>query len=125
MNRACRFALVFFGWWAFASVLYAETAQVIKSDGAILRVLDRIAGKAADIILENEEHIVLGHLFIKLYECRYFSNDPRAEAYVLLEIKDVRAHKMKFQGWMLASSPALNPLDHARYDVWAVRCFMP
>ena len=27
-----------------------------------------------------------------------------------------------FSGWMIASSPALNALDHARYDVWVMRC---
>ncbi|MGB1970407.1 MAG: DUF2155 domain-containing protein, partial [Paracoccaceae bacterium] len=29
-----------------------------------------------------------------------------------------------FMGWMVASSPALNPLDHRRYDVWVLRCAM-
>ena len=27
-----------------------------------------------------------------------------------------------FSGWMLASSPALNALEHPRYDVWVLRC---
>ncbi|MDA9980314.1 DUF2155 domain-containing protein, partial [Yoonia sp.] len=27
-----------------------------------------------------------------------------------------------FAGWMLASAPALNAMDHPRYDVWALRC---
>ena len=27
-----------------------------------------------------------------------------------------------FEGWMIASSPALMALDHPRYDVWALRC---
>ncbi len=27
-----------------------------------------------------------------------------------------------FSGWMLASAPALNAMDHPRYDVWALRC---
>jgi len=27
-----------------------------------------------------------------------------------------------FDGWMIASAPALNALDHARYDVWVMRC---
>lgn len=27
-----------------------------------------------------------------------------------------------FAGWMFASSPALNPLEHAVYDVWVIDC---
>ena len=27
-----------------------------------------------------------------------------------------------FDGWMIASSPALNALDHPRYDVWVIGC---
>ncbi|MGB0439332.1 MAG: DUF2155 domain-containing protein [Paracoccaceae bacterium] len=27
-----------------------------------------------------------------------------------------------FEGWIIASSPALNAMDHARYDVWVLRC---
>ena len=27
-----------------------------------------------------------------------------------------------FSGWMFASSPALNPLDHPVYDVWVIDC---
>ncbi|MCW8843320.1 MAG: DUF2155 domain-containing protein, partial [Rhodobacteraceae bacterium] len=30
-----------------------------------------------------------------------------------------------FQGWMIASSPALSALDHPRYDVWVLRCKTP
>lgn len=27
-----------------------------------------------------------------------------------------------FRGWMFASTPALNPLEHAVYDVWVIDC---
>ena len=27
-----------------------------------------------------------------------------------------------FRGWMFASSPALNPLEHPVYDVWVINC---
>lgn len=27
-----------------------------------------------------------------------------------------------FQGWMFASSPGLNPLEHPLYDVWVISC---
>ena len=27
-----------------------------------------------------------------------------------------------FKGWMFASSPGLNPVQHATYDAWAISC---
>ena len=41
-----------------------------------------------------------------------------------LVINEQPEAKNIFDGWMIASSPALNPLDHSRYDVWALRCAM-
>ena len=45
-----------------------------------------------------------------------------AEAYAYLVIRDMARGRDMFSGWMLASSPALNALEHPRYDVWVVRC---
>lgn len=30
--------------------------------------------------------------------------------------------RQAFKGWMFASSPGLNPLEHATYDAWAISC---
>lgn len=35
------------------------------------------------------------------------------------------ASKQVFQGWMFASSPGLNPLQHPVYDAWVVACRNP
>lgn len=32
------------------------------------------------------------------------------------------ASRQVFQGWMFASSPGLNPLEHSLYDAWVVAC---
>lgn len=34
---------------------------------------------------------------------------------------DIEGEKI-FSGWMFASSPALNPLEHPVYDVWVIGC---
>ena len=48
---------------------------------------------------------------------------PEAEAH--LTIVDASAPQPVFDGWMIASSPALSALDHPRYDVWVMRCDVP
>ena len=30
-----------------------------------------------------------------------------------------------FSGWMYASSPGLNALEHPVYDIWVIRCTAP
>ena len=32
------------------------------------------------------------------------------------------APRQAFKGWMFASSPGLNPVEHATYDAWAISC---
>ncbi len=58
-----------------------------------------------------------------LGECRHPEDNATGEGYAYLTIYDgPDAEGPVFQGWMVASSPALNALDHARYDVWVLRC---
>jgi hypothetical protein len=44
------------------------------------------------------------------------------DAFALVQIKDWPRDETLFEGWMMASSPALNALEHPRYDVWVLRC---
>ena len=37
-------------------------------------------------------------------------------------ITDRNSRATLFDGWMVASSPALSALDDARYDVWVMAC---
>ena len=55
-------------------------------------------------------------------ECRFPTGNPSGDAYMLLTIHYNNAPEPIFRGWMIASAPALNALDHQRYDVWALRC---
>lgn len=93
--------------------------------GAVLRGLDKLNAKVADLTLRNGESAVLGVIEIVLKECRYPENDPSGDAYAFLTIREAGVARPVFSGWMIASSPALNPLDHARYDVWVLRCTLP
>lgn len=99
-------------------------ATVTSGNGAV-RVLDKITGRVQDLDLASGETLVLGHLSVTMGECRYPADNPSGDAYIQLVIQDSRAAEPVFSGWMVASAPALNPLDHSRYDVWALRCDIP
>lgn len=100
------------------------TAQVKtgSADGAILRGLDKVSGVVNDVTIPVNTEVKLGFLTVKLSECRYPVNNPAGDAFAHLTIVQDGHEEAAFDGWMTASSPALNPLDHARYDVWVLRC---
>lgn len=90
--------------------------------GALLRGLDRTAGTSEDFLLRPGETHAFGHLQVVLQECRYPRSAPLADAFAHLTILDTLQGRQVYSGWMVASSPALSALDHARYDVWVLRC---
>lgn len=103
--------------------VHAQEAVSIGS-GAILRGLDKVNGEVADLEMVSGQEAMLGNLLLRLEECRYPEGNPAGDAYAFVEVRDVNAGTSPpvFEGWMVASSPALNALDHARYDVWVLRC---
>lgn len=90
--------------------------------GGALRVLDKIDGRVTDLELRDGETAEVGTISVTLGECRYPADNPSGDAYALLSIRNTRDDAAVFEGWMIASAPALNALDHPRYDVWALRC---
>ncbi len=89
---------------------------------AVLRGLDKISGSSIDLEAAEEQITEFGTLRIEMHECRYPVGNPYGDAYARLTIRDTRLTEPAFQGWMVASSPALNALDHPRYDIWVIRC---
>ncbi len=99
-----------------------ETVKVTQAPGGVVRWLDKVSGQTVDIPLMDGQSKTQGRLTIKLTQCRYPVEDPSSNAFAYLIIHDSLVKKPIFQGWMIASSPALDPLDSPRYDVWLLRC---
>ncbi|MCB1390715.1 MAG: DUF2155 domain-containing protein [Rhodobacteraceae bacterium] len=89
---------------------------------AVLRALDKVSGEVEDLEVAVGGTVVYGRLSIDLSACRFPQDNPASDAFTFLTITDTRDNERVFQGWMVASSPALNALDHPRYDVWALSC---
>ena len=102
-----------------------QTEQQIvttQAAGAVLRGLDKVSGSLTDLEIWRGETVQFGRLEITLSDCRFTSEDPASDAFAHVDIVDTLSQSLAFSGWMIASSPALNALDHARYDVWVMRC---
>jgi hypothetical protein len=100
----------------------ANRDLVERGQGAVIRALDKVSGDVVELSLRNGESTSFGLIDIALRECRYPRGNPAGEAYAWIEIRTSARGTTDFEGWMIASSPALNALDHARYDVWVIRC---
>ena len=100
----------------------APREQVAAGPTGTLRVLDKLTGAVTDLELAEGERHELGFLAVTLVECRYPVENPAGDAFIFVDAFDLREEVDLFSGWMIASAPALNAMDHPRYDVWALRC---
>ena len=99
------------------------TRQSVESaGGAVLRALDKVSGEVREFELDAGERATMGLIEIELGECRFPEGNPAGDAFAWVEVRSPDRDTTDFEGWMIASSPALNALDHARYDVWVMRC---
>ncbi len=99
-----------------------QRGKAANAEGAILRGLDRVSGETRDLELATGDTAAFGRLQVTLGECRYPEDNPAGDAFAYLVIRYAAEPEPVFEGWMIASSPALNALDHPRYDVWVLRC---
>ena len=103
----------------------ADHPDNIVHNVVVLRALDKITARITEIELPVGEEARFGTLALKALYCRTRPPIEPPETFAYLEIDDLKrddARERVFEGWMVASSPALNALDHPRYAVWVIRC---
>lgn len=97
--------------------------------GVKLRALDKQTARTRVIDAYVDEVTTFGTLRIETLACRAAPplDPPEAKAYLRIFDRSVEAadqgrDRLVFSGWMFASDPAANPLEHAVYDVWPIAC---
>ena len=103
----------------------AETVEQGRAESGSfgeLRALDKVNGHTETSELSVGGTVRMFGLLVTLHECRYPADNPTGDAYGFVTIRSPQSGSVKFQGWMVASSSALNALDDRRYDVWLLRC---
>jgi len=92
---------------------------------AVLQGMDKVTAQVSTFAAPLNTPVRFGTLEIIAKTCAKRPAEEAPEAAAFLQIADERPRQPKralFSGWMFASSPALNPLEHAVYDVWVVDC---
>lgn len=126
--------------------LVAGAATFQQQDRATLRALDKITGRSTDIEVLVGEPVVFGSLKVELKACYQTPPEEVPESAAFLSIDSTQPVAVEnmtdavdaddvstvseenprlFSGWMYASSPGLNALEHPVYDVWVIRCKIP
>ena len=106
------------------------TAQAEDATGriAVLRALDKVTARTVDLEVPIDEPVRFGTLSVTVRYCRTRPPEDPPETFAFLEIDEAledRVGTRIFTGWMIASSPALNPLEHPVYAIWVVGCRHP
>jgi len=93
--------------------------------GAVLQGLDKITARVSTVPIAVGETGSYGTLRITVRACRERPPTETPESAAFLEISDQKPGEPPvalFSGWMFASSPALNALEHPVYDIWVLNC---
>jgi hypothetical protein len=91
----------------------------------MLRGLDKITGKPTDIAAPIGKPVQFATLTITARYCYSTPASETPETSAFIQIDDHRPDqgaKHVFSGWMYASSPSLNGMEHPLYDVWVINC---
>lgn len=99
----------------------AAQQAVTEATGAQLRGVDRINGDVFEVIVPTGQTARIEGISVRVNSCRYPVGNPSGDAFASMDIWDQTGNYL-FNGWMIASSPALSAMDHARYDIWVMRC---
>ncbi len=109
------------------SPVLALTAKdfTVTGNYAVLQGLDKVTARISTMEVALGEEVTFGSLKVVVRTCRKTPPTETPESTAFLEIDDDRADAASeriFTGWMFASSPALNALEHPVYDVWLLDC---
>jgi hypothetical protein len=145
VRSAARFAAIALlaGAGGFAPAAHGQSARIaLAADAAaagspaappkpngppvlMMRGLDKITGRPTDITAPIGKPVQFATLTITARYCYSTPPSETPETAAFVQIEDRRPDqpaRRVFSGWMYASSPGLNALQHPLYDVWVINC---
>ena len=110
--------------YAFVAVLMS-VAATNAGELAVLQGLDKVTARISTFEAPIDVPVRFGSLEITARTCQKRPPEETPESAAFLQIRDIKPGESPvavFTGWMFASSPALNALEHPVYDVWVIDC---
>ena len=109
--------------------LISQPLPLIANEGRFveIKILDKVSSKTDLLKLETGKELKFKGLLIKSLKCKNSEFDDNPEITAYIQVKDLTNKDNNevfiFNGWTFSSSPAVNPFDHAVYDIWLTRCY--
>lgn len=110
----------------------AEAAKRMRYDVAVIQALDKVSAESMRFEAAVGRPVRYKNLVFTVKACERSAADEALEdsiAHVTVESqpraapgKPTPPPRQAFRGWMYASSPGLNPLEHPIYDAWLITC---
>ena len=91
----------------------------------VMRGLDKITGRATTLLIPIGKSVQFATLTITARYCYSTPSTETPETAAFVQIDDRRPDQPArriFSGWMYASSPGLNGVEHPLYDAWVMTC---
>lgn len=92
---------------------------------AVLQGLDKVTARVTTLRVDIGNTVRFGTLEIIVRQCDKRPPEEPPESAAFLDVWEMRPGEPAaglFRGWMFASSPGLNALEHPVYDVWVLDC---
>ncbi len=109
-----------------------EPAKRGRATTAILQALDKVTAETLRFEAPVGKPVRYKSLVFTVRACETAAPDemaPEAAAYVIIDSqpkaqpgRSAPPARQVFRGWMFASSPGLNPMQHPVYDAWLIAC---
>ncbi|MGA8953009.1 MAG: DUF2155 domain-containing protein, partial [Xanthobacteraceae bacterium] len=102
--------------------------EKIENSRAVFAGLDKITGRTIKFDAAVGETVQFGALQVTARACytRPPTEPTNTDAFVEVDEVTLQGEiKRIFTGWMFASSPGLNAVEHPIYDVWLTGCEQP
>ncbi len=109
-----------------------STIKRARYDVAIIQALDKVTAETVRFEAAVGQPVRYKTLVFTVKACEQAASDEPLEdtmAYLTVDSqpraapgKPTPPPRQAFKGWMYASSPGLNPLQHPVYDAWLITC---
>ena len=110
---------------ALALAIPTAFAAEIDTNTAQMQAMDKITGKVSLINVPVNGKVKFGSFSIVVRACKTRPPEDTPENFAFVDVVDTYNNQNPvniFRGWMISSSPALNPVEHPIYDVWLLKC---
>ena len=103
----------------------AAKAENISKNTARMQAMDKITGRVSVIDVPVNGEVNFGSFSIVVRSCQTRPAEEIPDSFAFVDVADTDLSGRQsniFRGWMIASSPATNAVEHPIYDVWLLQC---